>query len=65
MMEKGQQFTVASLAAVVLFWLPSLALIQFAWTVVESWVQFRLRKRQLFSIEHWLDPALNASWSRF
>jgi hypothetical protein len=28
--------------------------------VLPDW-QFHLRKRQLFSIEHWLDPALNAA----
>lgn len=54
-MEKGQRFTVASLVAVVFLWLLSLPLIQFTWTVVETWVQFHLDKGEPFSIGRWLD----------
>jgi hypothetical protein len=54
-MEKGQCFTVASLVAVVFLWLLSLPLIQFTWTVVETWVQFHLQKGEPFSIGRWLD----------
>ncbi len=54
-MEKWQRFTVASLVAVVFLWLLSLPLIQFTWTVIETWVQFHLDKGEPFSIGRWLD----------